>query len=220
MAYHTVLFDLDYTLGDATGGILACFRHALCSMGYPDYPDDILRRTIGYTLEDSFSMVTGERSAEKREMFRSRYSRKADQIMERALRLFPDTLPMLRVLQEKGCQMAVVSTRPVARLEAMLTYTGARPFFRTLVGVDSIPRPKPDPGGLLEAMTRCGVGKEHTLYIGDTVVDAQAAARAEVDFAAVATGTTPREAFLPFHPRKVAGRLGEVLSWLEAEHLL
>jgi phosphoglycolate phosphatase len=215
MPYHTVLFDLDYTLGDATGGILTCFRYALSYMGYPDYPDDTLRHTIGHTLEDSFSIVTGEWSGEKRELFRSLYARKADKVMARALQLFPDTLPLLRYLQAKNCQMAVVSTRPVDRLEAMLTATGTRQFFRTLVGVDSIARPKPHPEGLLEAIRRCGTRKEIALYIGDTVIDAEAAARAEVDFVAVATGTTPKEAFDAFPARKVANHLAEVLIWLQ-----
>lgn len=215
MRYRAVLFDLDYTLGDATGGILTCFRYALFHMGYPDYPDDILCRTIGYTLEDSFSQVTGEWSNQEREQFRRLYAQKADQIMAYALNLFPDTLPLLRYLQREKCQMAVVSTRPIARLDTMLTVAGVRDFFQELIGVDNIPYPKPNPVGILEAIRRCGVSKETTLYIGDTVIDAEAAARAGVDFIGVATGTTPKEEFHRFPRCLEADHLGDVLMWLQ-----
>lgn len=214
MQYHAVLFDLDYTLGDATGGILTCFRHALFCMGYPDYPDDVLCRTIGYTLQDSFSQVTGEWAYEKREQFRTLYAQKADQIMAKALNLFPDALPLLQYLKKEDCSMAVVSTRPVARLHTMLTIAGIRDFFLALIGVDNIPYPKPDPYGILEGMRRCGATKERTLYIGDTLLDAEAAARAGVDFIGVATGTTPKEAFCKFPVCLQADHLGDVLVWL------
>ena len=135
--------------------------------------------------------------------------------MVHALHLFPETLPLLHHLQAEQCQMAVVSTRPVARLDAMLQAAGIRSFFQTLVGVDSVSQPKPSPDALLEAMARCGVGQRETLYIGDTIIDAEAAARAAVDFAAVTTGTTPKSAFAAFPACLIADHLGEVLNWMK-----
>lgn len=214
MGYHTVLFDLDYTLGDAADGILTCFRHALSSMNCPPVSDNALRRTIGYTLEDSFTMVTGETAPEQRALFRNLYMQKADTVMTHALHLYPQTRPLLEALQEAGCQMAVVSTRPVRRLEQMLQATEIRPFFKTLIGVDRVTRPKPDPSSLLLAMEECDASKGTTLYLGDTVVDAEAARRAGIDFVAVTTGMTPREAFAGFKPQLIAEDLGQVMTWI------
>ena len=214
MRYQTVLFDLDYTLGDASDGILICFRHALSRMKYPPVPDDTLRRTIGRTLEDSFTIVTGEAAPEQRALFRTMYMEKADTVMTHALNVYPHTRPLLEALQAAGCKMAVVSTRPVRRLEQMLRAAELRSFFQTLAGVDSVARPKPDPSSLFLAMESCGASKETTLYLGDTAVDAEAARRAGIDFVAVTTGTTPREAFADFQPQLIGKDLGQVMDWI------
>lgn len=214
MKYHTVLFDLDYTLGDAADGILSCFRHALSQMGCPPPSDDVLRRTIGYTLEDSFTMATGETAPEQRARFRTLYMEKADTVMQHGLRLYPQTRPLLEALQTAGCQMGVVSTRPVRRLEQMLQSVQLRTFFQILVGVDRVERPKPDPSALLLALEACGGKKETALYLGDTVIDAEAARQAGIDFVAVTTGMTPKEAFAAFQPQLIAADLGQVKRWI------
>ena len=64
-----------------------------------------------------------------------------------------------------------------------------------VLGSYDVTRHKPHPEGILKALERMGVSKEEFLYCGDTVLDAEAAQRAGVDFAAVLNGTTPGEAF-------------------------
>ena len=59
MRYTTYLFDFDYTLADSSRGIVMCFRHVLERNGYTDVTDEAIRRTIGKTLEESFSILTG-----------------------------------------------------------------------------------------------------------------------------------------------------------------
>ena len=59
MHYTTYLFDFDYTLADSSRGIVMCFRHVLERNGYTDVTDEAIRRTIGKTLEESFSILTG-----------------------------------------------------------------------------------------------------------------------------------------------------------------
>lgn len=41
-----------------------------------------------------------------------------------------------------------------------------------IIGSDRVKRHKPDPEGLLAAMSRLGAGPEETLFCGDTVLDA------------------------------------------------
>ena len=59
MNYTTYLFDFDYTLADSSRGIVTCFRNVLTRHGYTEVTDDDIKRTIGKTLEDSFSILTG-----------------------------------------------------------------------------------------------------------------------------------------------------------------
>ncbi len=48
------------------------------------------------------------------------------------------------------------------------------------------------------------------MYVGDTVIDAQAAANAGVPFVAVLSGVTPREAFAPFEKVAVLPNVGDL----------
>ena len=52
MPYEAVIFDFDYTLADATPGIVGCVNHALGVLGLADRPEEDIRRTVGMTLED------------------------------------------------------------------------------------------------------------------------------------------------------------------------
>lgn len=50
---------------------------------------------------------------------------------------------------------------------------------------------------------------------GDTVIDAETARRAGVDFCAVLNGTTPAEAFADFPHVHIAPDLADLLDWLK-----
>ena len=46
MDYKAVIFDFDYTLGDATDAIFAGFRHGFSVMGYPEPDRETVRHTV------------------------------------------------------------------------------------------------------------------------------------------------------------------------------
>ena len=57
--YNVYLFDFDYTLADSSQGIVTCFRHVLNRHGYWNVDDFAIKRTIGKTLIESFSILSG-----------------------------------------------------------------------------------------------------------------------------------------------------------------
>ena len=64
-----------------------------------------------------------------------------------------------------------------------------------VIGSSDVKHHKPHPEGLEMALDRLGLPPERVLYCGDTVLDAEAAQRAGLEFAAVLNGTTPASAF-------------------------
>jgi len=66
------------------------------------------------------------------------------------------------------------------------------------LGAGDCPRYKPDPSGLLLALQRLGCSPEMAVYVGDHLVDAQAAAAARVAFIAVLTGLFGAHEFRKF----------------------
>ena len=92
MNYKTYLFDFDYTLADSSRGIVKCFRTVLTRHQYSTVTDEAIKRTIGKTLEESFSILTGVTDPAQLEAFRQEYRKEADVHMNVNTRLFPDAL--------------------------------------------------------------------------------------------------------------------------------
>ena len=67
--------------------------------------------------------------------------------------------------------------------------------FQAIVGGRDVTNLKPHPEGLLKILDAIGVAPEGSLYVGDSLVDAEAAQRAGVDFVAVLSGVTEAREF-------------------------
>lgn len=209
---EAVLFDFDYTLGDSSDGIVACVNHALVTLGRQPVSPETIRPTIGRTLEEIFERVTGDRPAPP--AFRSHFVDRADRIMLDATVLYPEVPEVVRRLRRAGVRLGVVTTKYARRVESILGRAGLRESFAVVIGSDSVPASKPDPAGLLAALTELDVAPPRGLYVGDSVVDAEAAHRCGVPFVAVLSGPTTRSGFAPFPVTAVLDRVGELPGWL------
>ena len=69
----TYLFDFDYTLADSSRGIVICFRNVLERHGHTGISDEAIKRTIGKTLEDSFSLLSGITAPETLAEYKKEY---------------------------------------------------------------------------------------------------------------------------------------------------
>ncbi len=212
--FRAVCFDFDYTLGDCTDSIVAGFRHGLTSLGWPEPDREAVRSTIGYLLEDAYTMLTGDESPENRAKFRPLFLEVAQELQRKEAVLFPGAPELLQALHAEGVKTAIVSTKKGDTLEIILERFGLLSQLTTVIGSADVHRPKPDPEGLLLAMKRMDVTPEDTLFCGDTILDAGAAQQAGCRFAAVLNGTTPAEAFAPFSPLHIAPDLWDLAQWL------
>ncbi|MEW6749624.1 MAG: HAD family hydrolase [Candidatus Latescibacterota bacterium] len=208
--YLAVLFDFDYTLGDASGGIVDCVNFALQGMGMPPAPEVDIRRTVGMSLPTCFATLTGDCTPARVPAFVRLFTERADQVMLGGTRLFPTVAAMLGALAGAGLRLGIVSTKFHRRLEQITQRDGVRPFFAILVGGDDVPAPKPDPTGLLQAAVALGAGPRQCLYVGDSTVDGETARRAGVDFAAVLTGATPASDLEAYRPVAILSAVSEL----------
>lgn len=212
--FQAVCFDFDYTLGDCTDSIVAGFQHGMTTLGWPAPDRQTVRGTVGYLLEDSYTMLTGDSSPENRARFRLLFLEAAQERQRRETVLFPGAEELLRGLRVQGIKTAIVSTKRRDTIEVIMERFGLLRELELVVGGTDVARPKPDPQGLQFAMERMGVRPEETLFCGDTVLDAGAAQNAGCHFAAVLNGTTPVQSFAPYAPDCIAANLPELARWL------
>ena len=85
--------------------------------------------------------------------------------------------------------------------------------FDVIIGGEDVAKHKPDPTGLLTAIERLGSEPTSTLYVGDSVTDAQTAKRAGVPFLAILSGVTPREAFGNYPACGMLASLSDLPNW-------
>jgi len=212
VSVEAILFDFDYTLGDSSAGIVACVNHALVRLGREPASTGAILPTIGLTLEEIYERLTGDAPAPP--AFRTCFVERADRIMLDATVLYPEVPGVVARLRRAGLQLGVVTTKYARRVEAILDRADLRDAFAVVIGSDSVPVSKPDPAGLLAALARLGVDAARGLYVGDSVVDAEAARRAGVSFVAVLSGPTPATAFAAHPTAEVLDRVAALPGWL------
>ena len=212
MSYTTYLFDFDYTLADSSRGIVTCFRNVLNQHGYTDVTDEDIKRTIGKTLEESFSILTGVTDEDQLAGFKSEYRKEADTHMTINTVLFLETKSVLLALKDAGAFIGIISTKYRYRIKEMLDQHFPGSFFNIIIGGEDVQTAKPSPEGLLFAIKQLHVTKTETLYIGDSTVDAATAKAAGVDFAGVTHGVTTAEELSKYPHWKIMNSLEELLE--------
>ena len=207
---RSVIFDFDYTLADASAGIVECVNHALRGLSLPPPSDDAIRRTIGMSLPRTLAALTGEDRAECAVEFQRLFMARADEVIHDATNLFEFVPHLVDTLARNGISMGIVSTKFRRRIEAVLRRDGLAGRFDFIVGGEDVEALKPDPAGLLRAAAVLNVGVAHCLYVGDSVIDGETARRAGVPFAAVLSGVTERDALAAYEPVIILGCAGEL----------
>ena len=209
-----VIFDFDYTLADSSEGSVDCINFALQRMGRPPAPEETAGATIGLSLSDTYATLTGHRDKDSAQRFRELFVERADQIMAERTVVYPHVHAVTRELRERKIRLGIVSTKFRYRIEHIMGREQLLDRFDVIVGGEDVSAEKPDPAGLLWALEKLGAPGTQSIYVGDSVVDAQTAERAGVPFVAVLSGTTPREAFTPFQTLEVLNSLRQLTEWL------
>ena len=127
-------------------------------------------------------------------------------------KLFPEALPMLRKLKKQGVKTGIISTKYRYRIESTIRLYGMDELIDLVIGGEDVETAKPSPEGVWKALDRLKCGREETLYIGDSLVDARTAQNAGVHFAAVTTGTTTAADFETVPHVSVMENLSELVK--------
>ncbi len=212
MKYSVCVFDFDYTLGDATNGIVASVNFALSQMNFPAFSRDDIRKTVGMSLPETFTHLTKNNDSKQRDQFVKLFKEKADEIMTANTELFPDTIKVLSHLKSKGIKTGIVTTKYHYRIDEILNKFHINHLIDVIIGGEDVKNAKPHPEALFHAIEKMNAQNNSVLYIGDNIIDAKTAQSANVDFIAVITGTTEKKEFCQFPCIAVVRTLSELLD--------
>jgi pyrophosphatase PpaX len=181
---RAVLFDLDGTLLDTIGLILASFRHATTVVFGEALPDEVLLRNIGVPLRIQMREFSDD-PGQADELLEA-YQAHNGEIHDESVAAFPGVREMLDAVTALGLPVGVVTSKSRPLAERGLGITGLADYFDTLVTCDDTDRHKPDPYPLTVAASALGVQLRYCVYVGDSPHDMRAA----VDGGAVAVAAT------------------------------
>ncbi len=210
--FRAVLFDFDYTLADSSRGVVECINYALRGIGLPQFSPEEIRSTIGLSLPNTLTRLVGVEHAERSREFARLFVERADQVMADLTRVLDDVPKVIGHLRDGGLALGIVSTKFRYRIEEVLRRAALLEPFDVIVGGEDVQSHKPDPESLLTAIEKMNGSPQTSVYVGDSVTDAETARRAEVPFIAVLSGVTPREAFNPYPVLKIVENLREIMD--------
>lgn len=210
MKYNTIIFDFDYTLADATDGIVSSFNHAFSELGLAGCDIESIKRTVGLSLDEAFVQLTANKDKALISRFKILFKEKADEVMSKNTVLFDDTISTLRQLKHDGLNTGIVTTKYHYRIVETLNTHGISDLVDIIVGGEDVKTPKPSPEGLLLAIDSLNAQQNNVLYIGDSLVDAKTALAANVDFAGITTGTTDEKEFSQYPCIRIFKNLSEL----------
>jgi phosphoglycolate phosphatase len=212
------VFDFDYTLADSSKGCVECVNFALQEMGLATHPVENICRTIGLSLKETFVRLAGNEDAAQGDQFARLFVQRADQVMVDLTVVYQSVAATIHALQEGGLRLGIVSTKYRYRIEQVLERENLRQFFEVVIGGEDVAEHKPHPAGLLEAIRRFESSPLSTVYVGDSLVDAEVAKRAGVPFVAVLSGVTPVDHFEGFERVGTLKDISELPRLLGGNH--
>jgi len=184
-----VLFDLDGTLVDTAPDLGYALNLQRQRHGLPPLADELIRPQASHgargLLEIGFDLQPDDRHfASLREEFLQLY---ADNIC-RYSRPFPGILELLGELETRGLKWGVVTNKPAAFTEPLMSILDLAERAACIVSGDTCPQSKPHPAPMLAAAELCSAQPAQCLYLGDAERDIQAARAAAMPSLVAAWG--------------------------------
>lgn len=218
----TVIFDLDGTLADTSGDLIAAANVCFEGMG------------LGPMLQpgaDAGTALHGARAMLRLGLSRAGHADPEAEIerqypvlleaymadIDSHTQLLPGAMEAVEALRADGYIVGICTNKPDYMAELLLERLGIAGAFASMVGAGTLPVSKPDPAPLFEAVARAGGDRARACLVGDSVTDRDCARNAGVP--SVLVGFGPGSAAgAGLEPDVLLDHYGQMLD--AARHLL
>jgi len=166
-----------------------------------------IKKIMGKPLEECYQILTdlddvGDLADSHREFQSKNYH---------LSKTFPNTVPTLEELKNKGFAMAAITTRARKTAKKTLEDAGILQYFKYFIGFEDVTRPKPDAEPLLKALKFLEVSPKDAIMVGDSEVDVYAGKNAGTKTVGVTYGFHG-EHITKTHPDYVISDIKELIK--------
>lgn len=208
--WTTVLFDLDGTLADTIGLIVASYRHALGTVLDRTCDEATIRAWIGRPLLETFEEVDPVRAQELDRVYRAWNLTQTNRLTAR----YAGVPELLLRLRDAGVPTGVVTSKRRETAVLVMEAVGIADLVPLVGTLEDTTEHKPHPEPLLRGAEALGADPRTCAYVGDAVVDVLAARAAGMGGVAVTWGAGLPDALAAAGPDRLVGTvdaLGSVL---------
>ena len=184
---HAAIVDLDGTMVDTLGDFASALNSMLADLDLPAVhagsietmvgkgSEHLLHSVLKHALAQSSTAAAATASEALFARAWERYQHHYLAINGQFSQVYPGVVEGLQAMQQRGWKLACLTNKPTAFALPLLKAKGLDGFFSQVFGGDAFERKKPDPLPLLKTCAALGTLPQHTLMLGDSRNDAQAA---------------------------------------------
>jgi phosphoglycolate phosphatase len=190
---QAVIVDLDGTMVDTLGDFEVALNRMLADFSLPRVErvfieqtvgkgsEHLIRSTLEHVKNQENNLLGGMKSAHSAinsvafESAWQSYQQHYLAINGQASEVFAGVREGLDALRARSLKMACLTNKPTAFALPLLKAKGLDSYFSHVFGGDSFEKKKPDALPLIKTCEALGTSPQHTLMIGDSSNDAQAA---------------------------------------------
>lgn len=206
-----VIFDLDGTLADTGQDLANSVNYVRSCLSLEPLEDRIVYGHVGrgveHLIRSSLPEQCQDRFREVMELFLRHY----EYHLLDTTALYPHVEETLDYFREK--KRAVVSNKLHRLTLSVLRGLGIELCFDVILGGDSVPQKKPDPGPLNQVLSTFGIGPAKAVIVGDGGIDIEAGKGAGVCTCGVTYGLGNREELVAAKPDFLIDDLRELKEY-------
>lgn len=194
---RSILFDLDGTLVDTAPDLAGAMNHVLALCGRPPLPVDDVRHLVGHGARALIRRgleATGDPAPHLIDRHWQDFLDFYAANIASASRPFDGVEAALDALIAAGCRLAICTNKPTDLATALIEELGWQDRFAAIVGLTSVPEPKPHAGHVHATLAAAGGEAASAAFVGDSATDVGAARNAGLPIVLVSFGFTDRPA--------------------------
>ncbi len=183
-----LIFDLDGTLVDSKADLAAATNFMLAALALPTLTEPQVERLIG---DGARVLVARALGPQRADLVPRGFTLFMEYYVAHLLdhtQPYPAIHELLAAAHAQGLTLSVLTNKPEAPSQSILTGLGLSHFFSALIGGDTLPVRKPDPRGVHDLQRRTRSDLAATLLIGDSRIDMETGRAANVTTCGVTWG--------------------------------
>jgi phosphoglycolate phosphatase len=179
---RTVVFDLDGTLADTSGDLIAAANACFAARGHRDVLNAGQDALIAFHGGRAMLKAGYERLGLEQADVEARIEDDYQPLLahyganiDRHTRLYPGAVTAVKTLRDQGFATAICTNKPEGLARDLVARLEIGDLFDALIGADTLPVRKPAPDPYLAAVAQAGGAVQRSLLVGDTNTDRETA---------------------------------------------